>query len=92
MANELAQSAVNVLLAPKSAATVAAGTMAVGWAERFSLIPWGDVAAFVGTILSVVMIITRIASYLLDRKRALLEIRKLREELKSIDQRKGKRG
>lgn len=91
MANELVQSAADVLLAPKSAGVVAAGTMTAGVVERFKLVPWGDIAAFVGVVLTLVLIFTHIARYMLDRKRALLEIRILRAEVAGIDRRKEKR-
>lgn len=68
---------VNVMQSPRIATAVSTSTIAAGFGEMFRVIPWGDVAAAIGSVLSLVMIAVQIWKFILDRRRMILEIKDL---------------
>lgn len=80
MRKELTQTAGDVLQSPKVAAAVSTGTISIGLGEKFQLIPWGDVAAAIGALLSLVMIAVQLGRFYLYKRRDDLEYKVLKRQ------------
>lgn len=78
MVNELKQSAIDVVLDPKTAVGASATTAAGGFSDLFLHIPW---AAVVGSVVSILLLIIQVWRFVLDRRIRLLEEKILEKKI-----------